>query len=236
MKLENRMLFAGTLLSTLLMPSLFGSTRPPETEGSLKPVIIQNKTGREIYIRTKSLSREGLQKGTFEAEKTAVNRLAPNAEVKVMRSRFGQGFSISGWLGEPDKPGSVRIFGLRGEAAFFSGLNRMEIQAGKTANEFRRISEYDCTGLDCPICLEKVQSTDMVSITECNHKFHKHCLDPLIEKINRGETANACPICRQPLKRVLVAPAHYRDIVDIHDGKIISHKIEPITTSESVTY
>lgn len=235
MKLENRMLFASTLLlSTLLVPSLFGSTRPPETDGSTRPVVIQNKTGREIYLRTKSLAAEGLKKGTFEAEKTKVDQLAPSAEIAVERPRFVKGFSISGWLGEPDK--SERIFGIRGNAVKFAGLKRIEILAGKTDHEFRLILEFDCTGLECPICLDKLKTSEIISITDCNHKFHKYCLDPLIEQINRHEKTNACPICREPLHSITATPVHYNEILYMRNGNVINHSIEPIRTSEQTTY
>ena len=44
----------------------------------------------------------------------------------------------------------------------------------------------------CAICLEELTTINYTFITICNHKFHKECINKLIEK--------KCPCCREELK------------------------------------
>jgi thiol-disulfide isomerase/thioredoxin len=46
---------------------------------------------------------------------------------------------------------------------------------------------------NCPICIDKI--IDNIKITNCNHKFHKHCLDEWL-KYN-----NSCPYCRSEINK-----------------------------------
>lgn len=47
----------------------------------------------------------------------------------------------------------------------------------------------------CSICLEKYKLKDDITLTNCLHLFHKHCLD---ENIDNNRLT--CPICRHELE------------------------------------
>ncbi len=45
----------------------------------------------------------------------------------------------------------------------------------------------------CSICLQNFNDNETLKLLNCNHKFHKNCIDEWI-KINKN-----CPICRENL-------------------------------------
>ena len=45
---------------------------------------------------------------------------------------------------------------------------------------------------ECPICYEEMDESNSI-ITNCNHKYHKDCLNVWAKK------HNSCPICRKKL-------------------------------------
>jgi len=44
---------------------------------------------------------------------------------------------------------------------------------------------------ECPICLEEFKSDDVVYKLECNHNYHKSCLDTWFVR------QNSCPMCKK---------------------------------------
>lgn len=46
---------------------------------------------------------------------------------------------------------------------------------------------------DCPICLESFKLNQFYRKLECNHVFHKKCIDRWFKKDNLN-----CPMCRHP--------------------------------------
>jgi len=44
---------------------------------------------------------------------------------------------------------------------------------------------------ECPICLEEFKSDDVVYKLECNHNYHKSCLDTWFVR------KNSCPMCKK---------------------------------------
>ena len=47
--------------------------------------------------------------------------------------------------------------------------------------------------IECPVCLELLQSQEMVRALPCCHSFHVHCIDPWL-------TSNhTCPVCKHDL-------------------------------------
>jgi hypothetical protein len=52
-----------------------------------------------------------------------------------------------------------------------------------------KIFEEYCISKKCSCCLEEFKLNDIITITECNHVFHKKCL----QKWNK----NSCPNCRR---------------------------------------
>ena len=66
-------------------------------------------------------------------------------------------------------------------------LNKKDIQ-----KDNKDIREYKITSFDeeeCLICLEHFQVDEVVTIINCNHKYHTHCLYTWFEK------KQTCPIC-----------------------------------------
>ena len=59
------------------------------------------------------------------------------------------------------------------------------------------LDENECDKFNCPICLDSLIFRRVVLKTECNHVFHKSCLDDwiLCQKLN--EKKPECPICRK---------------------------------------
>ncbi len=59
------------------------------------------------------------------------------------------------------------------------------------------INEYKIESLkegECIICLENFQKDEIVTIINCNHKYHTHCLYTWFEK------KKTCPLCDKILK------------------------------------
>lgn len=48
----------------------------------------------------------------------------------------------------------------------------------------------DCEEDDCPVCIDRFISGQIVVILPCEHKFHRDCLNPWLEAHNH------CPLCR----------------------------------------
>lgn len=49
--------------------------------------------------------------------------------------------------------------------------------------------------MDCSICLDQIQEGQVDFVLEqCNHRFHRACLDPWME------THSTCPNCRSPIR------------------------------------
>ena len=49
----------------------------------------------------------------------------------------------------------------------------------------------------CPICIEKIVSSNNVLITECSHKYHVNCFIEYIKKNRKRDIE--CPYCRKVL-------------------------------------
>ena len=46
---------------------------------------------------------------------------------------------------------------------------------------------------ECPICYDEMNESNTIK-TDCNHKYHKDCLNAWTEK------HNSCPICRKKIR------------------------------------
>ena len=51
----------------------------------------------------------------------------------------------------------------------------------------------------CSICLDDENKEKVVVITECQHSFHKECLDVWL----KHDTKSSCPYCRRVIKLTL---------------------------------
>jgi len=77
-------------------------------------------------------------------------------------------------------------------------IDKKGIISGQEKNsiEFKLKKEKEILiASECPICLEPLDSTFIK--TECNHKFHKKCLDQWLVDNPKNQK---CPMCRTPLK------------------------------------
>jgi len=68
-----------------------------------------------------------------------------------------------------------------------SNINSLDIKKYKKCN---------IENIDCSICYEKVKSSEYIRELNCNHSFHKKCIDKwLLLSMKNRENIN-CPICR----------------------------------------
>ena len=52
---------------------------------------------------------------------------------------------------------------------------------------------------ECPICFDTLIFGKVILKTECNHIFHKSCLDNWIISNSKINLDTTCPICRQKI-------------------------------------
>ena len=68
-----------------------------------------------------------------------------------------------------------------------SNLKKLDIKP------YRRCTEQQ---LECCICCEDIKQTQYIRELNCNHRFHKKCIDKwLISSMKCKEHVN-CPVCR----------------------------------------
>jgi hypothetical protein len=68
-----------------------------------------------------------------------------------------------------------------------SNINSLDIKKYKRCN---------INTVDCSICYEKVKPSEYIRELNCNHIFHKKCIDKwLLLSMKNKENIN-CPICR----------------------------------------
>ncbi|EPR79173.1 Ring finger protein [Spraguea lophii 42_110] len=69
-----------------------------------------------------------------------------------------------------------------------------------TEIKYQDILQQPYSTLDsCMICIDKFEMNEMVRLLECNHYFHKECVDPWLEK-----EAPRCPYCRQNINKTVI--------------------------------
>ena len=58
---------------------------------------------------------------------------------------------------------------------------------------------YKCNknDIDCSICFEKVNCKEFVRKLNCNHTFHKKCIDRWLVNSIKNEKEISCALCRQ---------------------------------------
>lgn len=66
-------------------------------------------------------------------------------------------------------------------------------------NENNRLCNKRYSKIDCSICLEEISFKNKKDIVEldCNHLFHKNCLNPWIRNSLRLNNNAGCPLCRE---------------------------------------
>jgi hypothetical protein len=54
------------------------------------------------------------------------------------------------------------------------------------------------TEIDCPVCYEKIQSEEELTILKCGHKYHYHCIFNSFKMNHSGyeNKRRQCPYCR----------------------------------------
>ena len=65
------------------------------------------------------------------------------------------------------------------------------------------ISSSQVIDKECAICYEKIQMNVYLRRLECNHEFHKKCIDKwLFTQFKQHKLEFTCPICRQSISSV----------------------------------
>ena len=60
----------------------------------------------------------------------------------------------------------------------------------KKLGKYKKVKESDICGTNCPICLDEFKESEYYRNLNCNHSFHKKCIDRWLKKENN------CPMCR----------------------------------------
>lgn len=111
-------------------------------------------------------------------------------------------------------------------------------------SSFRSVLKDIASRQQCPICLATIMRKKDAIITDCNHKFHKECLNrwkesSLAECLNRWRASSLvarCPLCRQYLATV---DETADDITTLGDGAdsditILDNDVESIVEGWNV--
>lgn len=69
--------------------------------------------------------------------------------------------------------------------------------------------------MECIICLEVIENSDLLETTVCQHIFHKQCIHTLI-KYNKYKAS--CPLCRAilPPHKLFPNDIHMKSTYEIH--------------------
>lgn len=74
-----------------------------------------------------------------------------------------------------------------------TNLSRLDIKKYKLCKS---------SDIECCICCEKVKPNEYIRELNCNHTFHKKCIDKwLLHTMKERETVN-CPICRHTINLI----------------------------------
>jgi hypothetical protein len=70
--------------------------------------------------------------------------------------------------------------------------------------------------MECIICFEVIENSDLLETTVCQHIFHKQCIHTLI-KYNKYR-ASCCPLCRAILPKHKLFPndSHMKSTYELH--------------------
>jgi Ring finger domain len=95
----------------------------------------------------------------------------------------------------------------------------LEIPAGTSAEETTESSISSKHEVVCPICINDIEvGNHVVTLTHCDHKFHKDCLSQWLSTHSRD-----CPYCRTEIisQEMLEEAYQLRRIIEVEDGGII---------------
>lgn len=76
--------------------------------------------------------------------------------------------------------------------------------------------------MECIICFEVIENSDLLETTVCQHIFHKQCIHTLI-KYNKYKAS--CPLCRAilPPHKLFPNDIHMKSTYEIH-GEILRRR------------
>ncbi len=84
--------------------------------------------------------------------------------------------------------------------------NEIEIQnengkGNKSLSSLDIKKYYKCNknDIDCSICFEKVSCKEFVRKLNCNHSFHKKCIDRWLVNSIKNDNSPSCALCRQTI-------------------------------------
>ena len=69
-------------------------------------------------------------------------------------------------------------------------LNKIEFQKLKKGYKKVKEEDIDC---ECNICCNNFEKNEFKRTLQCNHTFHKKCIDKWVNKYKN----QSCPVCRQ---------------------------------------
>jgi hypothetical protein len=56
--------------------------------------------------------------------------------------------------------------------------------------------------IDCSICCDKVKKAEFIRELNCNHIFHKKCIDNWLKYCIKNNEYINCPLCRTTVERI----------------------------------
>lgn len=64
---------------------------------------------------------------------------------------------------------------------------------------------------ECSVCLDDIDENSQILLEECNHLFHKECLNRWITASSNSTPTYMCPLCRTPIYKPQEIEAYIRE-------------------------
>lgn len=129
----------------------------------------------------------------------AINDAIRSNIVDIYRSGIRQNYVVSQeidyYLPDRDDLSSTLLldivtrFGSPGNDSFIKNYRKNQI---KGIGKYKKVKEP--IEVDCPICLENFKQNEYYRKLDCNHCFHKRCIDRWFKKDH-----SECPMCRKKI-------------------------------------
>lgn len=81
----------------------------------------------------------------------------------------------------------INIFVYNYTKKHLANLDNLDIK------KYRRCNTQE---IECCICCQNVKSNEYIRELNCNHKFHKKCIDKWLLQSMKEKENVSCPICR----------------------------------------
>ncbi|NBS67971.1 RING-H2 finger protein [bacterium] len=80
----------------------------------------------------------------------------------------------------------------------------------------------------CPVCLDKLGTSDDTAKLQCGHSFHSTCIYKWLERDSR------CPMCRTDTKEKQTVTIHYNDDEDLPQEDILEHTMRELLRNRRI--